>query len=54
MLLHTNSITLLDKTLRTIAKKRYGKRLKESHKLLLDYYVNQDNEITSKSGKFKW
>lgn len=54
MLLHTNSIALIDKTLRTIAAKRYEKHLKHAHELLHDYYVKQENEITNKSGKFKW
>lgn len=54
MLLHTNTITLIDKTLQTIAAKRYEKDVKRAHKLLVDYYVGQDSEVTSKNGKFKW
>lgn len=52
--MHTNSITLADQKLRTIAAKRYENQLKNSHKLLHDLYAKQKNEIVSKNGKFKW
>lgn len=52
--MHTNSITMMDKKLRTIAAKRYEKHLKDAHQLLFDYYDADADEIFSINGKFKW
>lgn len=54
MLLHTNTIKLMDNKIKEIAKTRYASEIRKAHEILYVFYVAQPNSIVDRNGKYQW